>query len=139
MPIRYSADVATAGATATHLAKQAGFGPITARSIGIVASEMSSNVFHHASGGGELRIWLDGACLWLETRDLGPGMLSPEQLFYGRAAREAKGLHGGRGLGEGGAAIARLMDHAQANNLACGGLHVRARIELPSTSLSRSA
>ncbi len=124
-------DVATTGANAMHAARRLGFASLDARRIGIAAAELASNILNHGGGEGSVGLWLHDGDLIIEALDRGPGVPDPRMIFDGRAQREARGDHGGHGLGEGGASVRRLMDAVDATHREGGGLRVLARRKLP--------
>jgi anti-sigma regulatory factor (Ser/Thr protein kinase) len=92
----------------------------------IAASEMVQNIVTHAACQGDACVWLEGDVLHLRATDTGPGMTDPTVLLRGREARGALGLSPGVGLGEGGAALVRLMDRVEVRPNATRGLVVLA-------------
>lgn len=60
----------------------------------IVAGELASNTVRHGGGGGRLRLWRDGATLYCEVSDQGPGISEPATGTTQPAATQI----GGRGL-----------------------------------------
>jgi serine/threonine-protein kinase RsbT len=90
------------------------------------AAEMVQNIVTHAGCAGDASVWFEGDVLCLRATDDGPGMADPSALLRGREARCAHGLSAGLGLGEGGAALVRLMDRVAVRPNGSRGLVVTA-------------
>ncbi len=61
----------------------------------LVAHELASNSVRHGGGLGRVRMWRDGASIFCEISDAGPGLPEPPADDYGRPSVDALG---GRGL-----------------------------------------
>lgn len=61
----------------------------------LVAHELATNAVRHGGGQGRVRMWGDGASVFCEISDAGPGLSAPPADDYGRPSVDALG---GRGL-----------------------------------------
>ena len=110
LPIRTRADAVTFAAVVRDLVSRHGGTRRQAAEAATAAAEMVQNIVTHGGASGDASVWFEGDLLYVRAQDRGPGLPDPEALLVGSAARRARGLPGGLGLGEGGAALARLMD-----------------------------
>ncbi|MBU8895632.1 ATP-binding protein [Corallococcus sp. M34] len=128
LSIRVPSDVAVAAALTRRFAREAGLAAAGSAEVAVVVSELASNLIRHTRSGGTVDLWVDAEWLWIRAWDDGPGMVEPERLFAGRDGRP--GPLPGESLGEGGAAVRRLMDAVRVTNRVGGGLEVVARKRL---------
>jgi anti-sigma regulatory factor (Ser/Thr protein kinase) len=126
--VRVRADVVAAAAVGRRFAREAGLAVAGSAEVAVVVSELASNLMRHTPGGGTVELWVEEGWLCIRACDRGPGMAKPEQLFAGREGRP--GPLPGESLGEGGAAVRRMMDAVQVANREGGGLEVTARKRL---------
>jgi anti-sigma regulatory factor (Ser/Thr protein kinase) len=95
-------DVPQARRAAADTARNAGMCSLDVSIIALVASELATNLARYAPGG-TLSSEATGQCVYLESRDAGPGI--------GRAAEAlVDGFSTGSGLGVGLGTMKRMMD-----------------------------
>lgn len=124
--VRGRADVMVFAAIVRKLIQDRGGTRRQAAEASIAAAEMVQNIVAHAAAVGDASAWFEGDRLFLRAADRGPGLVDPDLLLGGREARGAHGLGTGTGLGEGGAALVRLMDRVSVGPNEGGGLVVTA-------------
>ncbi|MEM6290367.1 MAG: hypothetical protein AAGA54_03850 [Myxococcota bacterium] len=108
--IRHRADAVAVASMVRALIRSAGGSDIQASAAATATAELAQNIVSHAGGDGELDAWIEGADVVIRARDRGP---SPRLR--------------GRGLGQGRAAVERLMDRVEVTTNAEGGLVVTTR------------
>lgn len=104
--VTWAGDVREAAETAKRLANGIGFPAVHCEEIGLVATELASNVLRHASHGSLQFTLLDNAehkGIQIESKDHGPGISDVE-----RAVIDGYSTAGGPGYGLG--TVNRLMD-----------------------------
>lgn len=114
MEIRRSTDGMVVGALARRFAESGGFGTRAAAEIAISVAELASNVWRHGGGAGTIELTCDERGLAVHALDRGPGL----------DAARSPGARKGSGLGEGVAAVRRLMDDVRMAAREGGGLAV---------------
>ena len=115
-----SAKVRQSCELAVRLADSLGFPAAHCQEIGLVATELGTNLLRHASRGTMTISALPGgdpAGIRIETEDSGPGIHDVEQ-----AIADGYSTAGGLGLGLG--TVNRLMDELEVASAPGGGLHV---------------
>lgn len=112
-----------AAASGKRFAATIGFPPLQCEEVGLVVTEIASNLVRHASGG---RIIFAPASeaerfgIEIQSLDNGPGIQNVEQAIV-----DGYSTAGGLGLGLG--TINRLMDELEFSSTPKGGLHLRCR------------
>src|SRR5579859_657001 len=114
--VTWSADVADASKAATRFSRAMGFTALESDEIGLVATELATNLIRHASGG---TIELNGlgsearTGIEIQSTDNGPGISNVEDAI-------ADGFSSDGGLGLGLGTVNRLMDELEFHSGAGG-------------------
>jgi anti-sigma regulatory factor (Ser/Thr protein kinase) len=127
LAVRGRADAIVFATVVRDMVRKHGGTRRAAAEAAIAAAEMVQNIVAHAACKGDACVWFEGDVLVVRASDTGPGMTDPAALLRGREARCAGGLPAGLGLGEGGAALVRLMDRVTVRPNGGSGLVVTAR------------
>ena len=99
-----SADYTSAGKASTDIKrrlKQLGVGGDVLRRVAVASYEVELNLVIHSLGG-QLTLDVDANGIWLESRDVGPGIPDIEMAMregYSTANEEARSLGFGAGMG----------------------------------------
>ncbi len=105
-------DVPQARRAAADTARAAGMCALDVSIVALVASELATNLARYAPGGA-LSSEAVGQCVYLESRDAGPGIIDP-------AAALVDGFSTGGGLGLGLGTMKRMMDDFTLNTSPAG-------------------
>lgn len=114
-------DCAVAGALARRFAESAGLDGRRSAEVAIAAGELASNIVKHGGARGRIALRKTRNALHVVALDSGPGLsdaAAPEGVWRLGANSALVGL------GEGLAAVARLLDAVKRRNRRCGGLLV---------------
>lgn len=113
--VRHRADAIAAAAMVKALVHGAGGSAVQASVVATATTELAQNIVSHAGGDGEVVAWLDGGSVVIQARDTGGGTrVAPTR----------------GGLGQGQAAVRRMMDDVEFESAADGGLVVTARVRI---------
>ncbi|MGH1347313.1 MAG: ATP-binding protein [Nannocystales bacterium] len=124
--VRHRADAFAAAAMVKALAHGVGSSAVQASMIATATTELAQNIVSHAGGDGEVMVWLEGENIVVQARSVG----------VGDGGREAPAAPTRGGLGQGQAAVRRMMDSVVFESASDGGLVVTARVRI--TPLERS-
>lgn len=113
--VRHRADAIAAAAMVKAFVHGAGGSGVQAAMIATATAELAQNIVSHAGGDGDVLAWLEHGDVVVRARSAG---------------RAASAGTTRRGLGQGQAAVRRMMDHVDFEATPAGGLVVTARVRL---------
>lgn len=113
--VRHRADAIAAAAMVKALVHGAGGSALLASVVATATTELAQNIVSHAGGDGEVAAWIERGDIVVRARSEG-------------GAANAGPTRGG--LGQGQAAVRRMMDEVDFEPTAGGGLIVTARLRI---------